>query len=389
MHLRPWFILASLALARIAFGYQFQTVASLGPTLVNGFGLTYAGLGSLVGAYMLLGTFVALPLGLLGRRFGDRWVLGAGLLLMTAGACVSGWADSVNGIAAGRVIAGVGAVAMIVLQGKIIADWFTGARFMTGISISVCAFPIGMGLAQLVLPPVLDSYGLHAALLTDAVPAAASLVLFMASFREVAPPHRTSGRFSLPSGRECLLLLIAGAIWMVYTSGFSAFASYLPSSLTTRGYGAGLIAVVMTVMMWGNVPGTLAGGGLAARFGGFNIFLIGTLALVGGMIGMALAGWPIGWAALIGVGGSIQPGVIMAVGTLSARPENRAVGMGLFYTLYYLGGTFSPGLCGVAADYAGRPEGGLIAAAAISILAIPLYMIHRALASHEKMLVRA
>ena len=88
-------------LARIAFGYQFQTVASLGPTLVNGFGLTYAGLGSLVGAYMLLGTFVALPLGLLGRRFGDRWVLGAGLLLMTAGACVSGWADSVNGIAAG------------------------------------------------------------------------------------------------------------------------------------------------------------------------------------------------------------------------------------------------------------------------------------------------
>ena len=29
-------------------------------------------IGSLVGAYMLLGAFVALPLGLLGRRFGDR-----------------------------------------------------------------------------------------------------------------------------------------------------------------------------------------------------------------------------------------------------------------------------------------------------------------------------
>ena len=64
-------------------------------------------------------------------------------------------------------MAGVGAVAMIVLQGKIIADWFVGARFMIGISVSVCAFPIGMGLAQLVLPSVLMRSGMHAAFLTD------------------------------------------------------------------------------------------------------------------------------------------------------------------------------------------------------------------------------
>ena len=107
------------------------------------------------------------------------------------------------------------------------------------------------------------------------------------------------------------------------------------------------------------------------------------------MAGTALTGWPIAWAVLLGVAGSIQPGVIMAVGTLSARPENRAVGMGLFYTMYYLGGTFAPALCGSAADYAGRPQVALLAAAAISALAIPLYMLHRALASHTTMLVRA
>ena len=144
----------------------------------------------------------------------------------------------------------------------------------------------------------------------------------------------------------------------------------------------------MTVAAWGNVPGTLAGGGLAARFGGFNIFLIGSLSLAVGMAGSALTGWPVAWAVLLGVGGSIQPGVIMTVGTLSARPENRAVGMGLFYTLYYLGGTFAPALCGLVADYSGHPEGGLLAASAISALAIPLYMLHRALAPHETMLVR-
>jgi MFS family permease len=389
MQLRSWFILAALALARIAFGYQFQTVATLATELVGRFGLNYAQLGSLIGAYMLLGVFVALPLGLLGRRFGDRWVLGTGLALMTAGACVSAWADGPSGIALGRTTAGVGAVAMTVLQGKIIADWFTGPRFMIGISVSVCAYPIGMGMAQLVLPQVLANYGLHAAFLTDAVLTAVALVLFLASYRVPAHAATVPRRFSMPSGRECLLLAVAGSIWTVYTAGFAAYASYLPASLAFRGYGLAVTALVLTIATWGNVPGTLVGGGLAARFGGFNIFLIGTLSLTIGMTGSALTGWPIAWAVLLGVGGSIQPGVVMAVGTLSARPENRAVGMGLFYTLYYLGGTFTPALCGMAADYSGRPEGGLLAAAAISALAIPLFMLHRALASHAAMLVRA
>lgn len=389
MQIRPWMILAALALARIAFGYQFQTVAALATDLVPRFGLTYTQLGSLIGSYMLLGVFAALPLGLLGRRFGDRIVLGTGLALMTVGSCISAWGDAPAGIATGRTVAGVGAVAMIVLQGKIIADWFTGPRFMIGISVSVCAFPIGMGLAQLVLPHVLQAFGPNIALLTDAVPAGLSLVLFLTNYREPAHAATMPRHFALPSKHECLLLVVAGSVWTAYTSGFSAFVSYLPASLLFRGYGPAVTAVVMTLATWGNVPGTLAGGGLAARFGGFNIFLVGTLSLTFGMAGAALCGWPIAWAVLLGVMGSIQPGVIMAIGTLSARPENRAVGMGLFYTLYYLGGTFAPTLCGVAADYAGRPEGGLLAASALSALAIPLYMLHRALTSHDRMLVRA
>jgi MFS family permease len=389
MHLRPWIILAALSLARIAFGYQFQTVATIATDLMARFNLTYAQLGGLIGAYNLLGVVAALPLGLLARRFGDRWVLGAGLALMTGGACYSVWDPTSFGLGAGRAFAGLGAVAVSVLQGKVIAELFAGPRFMMALSIPICAFPIGLGLAQLVLPPVLDRYGLSAALLTDVLPAGLALVLFAASYRAPAGASALPRRVSLPSAKECMLLVIAGGIWTAYTSGFSGFASYLPSSLTMSGYGLGAIALVMTIVTWGNVPGTLAGGGLAARFGGFNIFLIGSLALSIGMTGTALTGWPVAWALLLGVGGSIQPGVIMAVGTLSAKPENRAVGMGLFYTIYYLGGTFTPALCGMVADTAGRPEGGLLAAAAICALAIPLYILHRALAAHETMLARA
>ncbi|MGA1348894.1 MAG: hypothetical protein ACO31J_11035, partial [Burkholderiaceae bacterium] len=39
----------------------------------------YSELGAMIGAYMLMGTFAALPLGMLARRIGDRIVLGGGL----------------------------------------------------------------------------------------------------------------------------------------------------------------------------------------------------------------------------------------------------------------------------------------------------------------------
>jgi len=92
---------------------------------------------------------------------------------------------------------------------------------------------------------------------------------------------------------------------------------------------------------------------------------------------------------MIGVIGSFHPGVIMAVGTLSAKPENRAFGMGLFYTMYYAGGAVVPALCGWAADLVGGPEGALLAGAVVSALAVPLYLLHRRLAAHELMLARA
>ena len=389
MGARPWLILAAVALARIGFGYQFQTVATLGPDLIRQFGLDYTMLGALIGSFMLLGGFLALPLGLLARRFGDRLMLGGGLALMVVVPAISAGAAGPAGIGVGRSVAGIGAIAMIVLQNKIIADWFDGRRFMMAISVSVAAYPIGVGMAQLVLPPLVLGYGLRAGFLSDAVPMAVALVLFLASFRPAPHAAPVPRSFSFPSGSECLLLVIGGMIWTAYTAGYSSYTSYVPSVMAVRGEGLVLTGVVLTIATWGNVPATLLGAGLAARFGAFRIFLLGTGALVIGIGSTALFDWPVALAVLVGVVGSFHPGVIMAVGTLSARPENRAVGMGLFYSIYYAGGTVVPALCGRAADVYGGPEGALLAGSAVSALAIPMYLLHRRLAAHEVMLARA
>jgi MFS family permease len=387
--LRAGLILAAVALARIGFGYQYQTVATLGPDLMERFQLDYAGLGTLIGAFMLLGGFLALPLGLLARRIGDRLVLGCGLLLMVLGPAVSALAAGPTGIGVGRSLAGAGAVAMIVLQNKVIADWFAGRSFMWAISVSVAAYPIGVGLAQLILPPLALAYGWQAAILSDAAPMVVALVLFLGSFRPSPYAAPTPSRFLLPGGRECLLLTIGGLIWTAYTAGYSGYTGYVPSLMAARGESLVLTGLVLTIATWGNVPATMAGAGLAERFGAFRIFLLGTAALVVGMTGAALLDWPVIFAVVVGIVGSFHPGVIMAVGTLSARPENRAVGMGLFYSIYYAGGAVAPALCGRAADLWGGAEGALLAAAILSALALPMYLLHRRLAEHGLMLAKA
>jgi MFS family permease len=396
--LRPLAILAAIALARLGFGYQFQTVGSLGPTLIPLFGMDYTTFGKLIGAFMLVGTFAALPLGLAGGRFGDRKILAGGLALMVAGAVVSALGGvpgdvapgrALSSIALGRALCGVGGVAMVVIQGKVLADWFQGRGFLLAISVSVSAYPIGIGLAQLTQPPLAEAFGWPAAFLAGGAIQAAALALFLASFGP--PPHGVARprRLLLPSGRECLLTALAGLVWAAYTSGYTGFLSYAPSLMAKRGESVALIGVVIAIASWGNVPPALIGAGLANRYGAFRIVLIGTVAVVLGIAGSALTDWPILCAVMLGVIGQIQPGVIQAIGTLSARVETRAAGMGIFYGVYYAGGTVVPALCGAAADWTGRPEGALLCAAAVSALAIPAYMLHRRLVSHATMLARA
>src|SRR5437773_1293545 len=77
-----WVALAIVFVTRTSMGYQFQSVASVGPLLVSELGLTWAQLGLLIGLYMLPGAFFALPSGVVGQRLGVRRTVVGSLALM-------------------------------------------------------------------------------------------------------------------------------------------------------------------------------------------------------------------------------------------------------------------------------------------------------------------
>jgi len=369
---------AAVALARMAFGYQFQSVASLGPTFVTLFGMDYASLGSLIGLYMAPGILVALPGGLLGRRYGERAVAGTGLVLMVVGSVISALAAGPSGIGVGRMVCGAGAVLVVVMQGKMVGDRFTGTRFLTVMGLLVGAFPVGVGLVGLTLEPLVTGVGWPGLFGVGGAIAGAALLLFLPN--SLPAPARSGRAWAMPSPRECGLVIVAGLIWTAYNAGYYGFLSYLPSVLAIRQHPPSLTALVLTVATWSNLPATVLGAALAGRFGNTPVYLVGATVGVLAVAGPAFADWPLVWGVLFGTVASIHAGVIIAMGTLSARPENRASGMGLFYATYYLGGTVLPILCGRAADAMGDPSGALLAAAAMALVGLPLYALHAVLA---------
>ncbi|MCB4825431.1 MFS transporter [Roseicella aerolata] len=82
-----WVVLGYVLGVRVAVTLQMQSVGALGPALLTDpdLALGYAGLGALIGAYMLPGIVVALPAGWLAARLGERRMVLAGLALSTVG----------------------------------------------------------------------------------------------------------------------------------------------------------------------------------------------------------------------------------------------------------------------------------------------------------------
>ncbi|MEM6625046.1 MAG: MFS transporter, partial [Pseudomonadota bacterium] len=132
---RRWVTLLILFTARFALGVQFQSAGSVTPFVLEEFGSGYAGLGTLVGLYLLPGILLTIPLGFMGQRFGDRLIVLLGLGLMVVGGLLSSMASDYTTLAAGRVIAGIGSIALFVLLTKMLADWFTGRELYFGMSL--------------------------------------------------------------------------------------------------------------------------------------------------------------------------------------------------------------------------------------------------------------
>lgn len=369
-----WFILTVLFLARTAMGLQFQTVGSVGPILVDGLGIDYASVGLLIGLYLFPGVFIALPGGMLGERFGAKSIALIGLVLMIAGGLVMGLSAWFPALVAGRLLSGIGAVLMNVMLTKMVADWFAGREMATAMAVLVTSWPLGIALGLLGFVPMAAAFGWPAVMTLSASVCALSLVAIAVFYREPAT-HAARFRASLSlslSKREWVLVSFAGIVWGTYNVGYILLVSFLPGHLIDGGYGLARANALVSWLGWGLIVMVPVGGLIADRLRWPDAVIAAGFIIAGAATIVLAADLTLLFPAfvLIALTVGLPAGPIMTLPAAALAPQNRATGMGIYFTWYYALMAAIPPLAGFARDVTHSSAVPVLCAAAVLAAAL-------------------
>jgi MFS family permease len=369
-----WIILAVLFVVRLTMAFQFQSVAAVAPLLGTQFGVSLADIGILIGLYFMPGVALALPGGAIGQRFGDkRTVLGA-LMLMLIGNLAMALSDSWTGQIAGRLAGGAGGVLLNVQMTKMVADWFAGKEIATAMAIFVNSWPAGIALSLLTLPSIGTAYGVSVVYFAVAALIGFGLVLLAATYQ---PPSNsmTAGAASARLDRKAAIAVVAaGLIWGLYNVGFAMIFSFGPSMLVERGWSIAAAGSVISVVLWAAVLSVPMGGFLADRSGRPGMVLVGgCVAFAMLMAALPRSGAVIVIVAALGLVCGQPAGPILSLPARVLQPTTRAIGMGVFYTVYYATMMLGPAVGGACAKWEGSAAAAFDFGAAM-ILACPMIL---------------
>lgn len=349
-----WVILALLFAARTVMAMQYQAIGALSPLLTERFGVGLAEIGVLIGVYVAPGLVFALPGSTIGQRFGEKPVVVVAMAVMGAGAALMAVSTDWTTFMAGHVLAGFGGVLVNILMTKMVADWFAGAEITTALAIFINSWPFGIALSLVLFPPMAALFGLSSAfwLLLGL-----SLVLGLGVFLFYRAPDGAGaqrGPRAWPRGPAMKAVLGAGLCWGAFNGGLAVLFGLGTALLVSKGADAAGAARATSLILWTLALSAPIGGLVADKTGkGREMIVVGILALavlsplalVDGLTGYVFPAY--------GLVSGMVAGPIMSLPARVLAPAERIIGMGLFFSVYYLIILSAPALAGVLADVTG------------------------------------
>jgi predicted MFS family arabinose efflux permease len=263
---------------------------------------------------------------------------------------------------------------------KMATDWFLGREIGTALALLASSWPVGIGIALIILPWIAISFSVQSAFLSTTVAAALVLLLIAAIYR---PPEKATRLEGAPSfhlsWREKGLVSMAGVIWALFNVGCIIVLSFTPSLLSARGISTTEAGIATSLASWSLIATMVLGGVLFDRIGYATAMIVTSLTVLGVsmMLLPSAASFPM--IALIGAVAGLPCGAMLALPTEVLRPKSRAPGMGIFYTWYYVGMALLTPVAGIARDFSGNPGAPLIFAGSLEIAAIAVLAIFRML----------
>jgi len=374
MHINRWTILGVLSLARIAFGFQFQSIASVSPSLVDDLGIGYGQLGTLIGLYMLPGVLMAIPSGILSKRFGDKRMAGYGLLLMVIGGIVLGLSESYSVAFIGRLVSGIGAVSFNVVLTKMVTEWFIDREIRTALGVMLSMWPFGIALALVTQSALSSAYSWEWVIFLTSAVCLVSLALVVSIYR---PPEASKNiiyenprSFAIPF-REFVPVSVAGITWALFNVGLVIFFSFGSGLLIDQGLSDIKASSLISIGLWVTLASIPLGGYISQKTGRPKAIIILSSALAA--LSLALLPffpYPLILSILLGLG-IASAGAIVALPSQALSSENRGPGLGVFYTWYYIGMAIGPVLAGLGREFTDSSATPVLAGSGMFLAVIP------------------
>ena len=149
-------------------------------------------------------------------------------------------------------------------------------------------------------------------------------------------------------------MVAAGLIWGLYNVGFAVIFSFGPSMLVERGWSIAAAGSTISIVLWLAVLSVPLGGFLADRTRRPEFVLVaGCIVFAMLMTALPRSGAVVLTVVALGLVCGQPAGPILSLPARVLQPATRAIGMGVFYTVYYITMMLGPVVGGACAKWAG------------------------------------
>lgn len=334
------------------------------PVFARRFGVSVAAVGIVVGAFGLARLLLNVPLGWLSDRWGRRFLLVGGPLVVSVAMVFSGLAGSITSLTVWRFVAGAGSSMYMTGALVYIADISTPSNRARLIGFNQGALLFGQSIGPGLGGLIAESLGIRAPFFFIAALTLAAGVYGLFRLPETRPetaekaPARDS---ATPTWRRLFIsrLFVAVALvnFAVFLTRASTRTTLMPLfGVDVLGLSVGQIGALLTAMAVVNLILLPGASTLADRFGRVTAIVPAALGMVVALSLFAVSGGVTGFLAGAGVlalATSISGPAPAALAADSVPAESRGFALGLFRTVGDLGLLVGPPVLGFVADIGG------------------------------------
>ncbi len=265
-------------------GVTFFAVPPLVPELISRFGLSHLAIGALMGAISVPAILFSIPLGAAIDRWPARATGNVALGLMAVGAVLFALAPSYAVLVAGRLLFGVGGLAINLLLARLVSTAFAGRELALAMGIFNAVYPASMIIMFTLHPRLQAAFGWRGELMALAV-----MVIVAIPLHNLAVPRELRGEAATADAAPravavrslCSPWPSRGCIF------FAAYASIFTFAPEWAGGGTGALLTV-SLIPWVAIVLAPITGILIDRTGHAPRWLLaGQLLLTGVLAGMA------------------------------------------------------------------------------------------------------